>query len=283
MHVVFCGDKNIAIPVAVACLSIAKAVGKRSNELLISVVGVDWTDYDFEFLKNSVPDIKIEYINANHIDLPKVRKGRHVTSAAYLTLVLPDLFPNKKRILYLDYDVLVRDERFMSLWKFDLNGFPLAAVQAVNIPYISSKQGIDNWRNLKLNPQARMFNSGVMLMDLTRFRSDRIGQRAMNYAKKESHKTALADQQALNYAINGNWKPISPVYNAGLKVLYDDNSGIYSLTDAKLIDEARDNPCIIHFLGKQKPWLSTAKGKFHEEWRSLSSSCMHPTNCILPG
>jgi len=269
MQVVFCGDNNIAKPVAVVLASISN-VCEEKKDLKITIVGINWSQQEINFVKAAAPTIEVEFVSANHIKLPIVRKGRHVTAAAYLTLYLPELLPDSKKILYLDHDVLIRDDRFFSLWDIPLDNKLLAAVPTIGVPFIGSKKGIPNWRDLGLDPQARMFNSGIVLFDLERCRKENLTKRAVQYAESEGHNTRLADQQTLNVVLNGNWKSLPLIFNAAMKVL-NDNSGVFSLWKKEDVEIARDNPCIVHFLGGSKPWHLKCKTKFTSEWRDVAS------------
>ncbi len=274
MHIVFAGDRQIAKPVGVAAASISRVVADQTVErtdVVVTIVGIAWTDQDLDFVVRAAPNVQVNYKSAEHLELPKVRTGRHVTSAAYLTLYLPELFPEEQRILYLDHDVMVRDERIWDLWKTNMEGYPVASVQAVGVPFIGSKNGIPDWRAFGLDPTRPIFNSGIMLLNPTECRKSNLTENSLRYATSEGETTRLADQQALNVALNGNWKRLPPIFNGAMKVLTD-STGAYSLWGIRATDEARDNPCIVHFLGRTKPWHTDCKTSFSDEWRVVAAT-----------
>lgn len=268
MHIVFCGDNNIVKPVGVASASIVQNC--PGQKIKISIVGIGWSNEEINSVKNFAGGMEINYIAADDLELPQIRKGRHLTAATYLILYLPQIFKYDTKILYLDYDVMVRDSRIIDLWNTELKAFPIAAVQAVGRSYVGSRNGIPEWRRLNLDPKAPMFNSGVVLFNLEKCREIDLTKLAFEYAKAEGHNTKWADQQALNVAINGNWKSVSPIFNAATKVLTDE-SGAFSLWDKNEVDDAMNNPCIVHFLSKRKPWIFGENKPFFDEWRSISS------------
>jgi lipopolysaccharide biosynthesis glycosyltransferase len=271
MHIVFCGDKNIVKPVSVVIASIDRLC-EKNREVRVSIVGVGWEHADVDYIKKHVMNVSIEYVSADNIQLPVVRNGRHLTSAAYLTLFLPQIFPHESKILYLDHDVLVRDRRIFDGWNMSMNSMPLAAVaSAGNIPFIGGKNGIVNWRELRLNPKARMFNSGVILYDLDRCRAMELTERSVKYAQEEGYRSRLADQHALNVVLNGSWTGMPLIYNVPIKAM-DDAGGAYALWDVEEADDARSNPCIVHFLGRTKPWHYNCNLSFVDEWRVLSAA-----------
>ena len=87
------------------------------------------------------------------------------------------------------------------------------------------------------------FNAGVLLIDLPRWREERISERA--YAYLTAHPEApLGDQDGLNFACDGLWKKLDPRWN--FQKHFEEQ--IASLT-------AAERPAIVHFVTGQKPWL----------------------------
>lgn len=54
-------------------------------------------------------------------------------------------------------------------------------------------------------PERRYFNSGVILVDMNRWRGMRVGLRALDAAWRVGENLALHDQDALNVALAGDW------------------------------------------------------------------------------
>jgi lipopolysaccharide biosynthesis glycosyltransferase len=231
---------------------------------------VDWSEDDHRLARSLLPT-DVEIVEVRGQRLPTARRGRHVTSAAYAVLLLAELFPSVGRVLYLDADVLVRDARIDELWASDLGSHPVGGVPALTQSNIASANGIVGWRALGLNPRAPMLNSGVLLFDLDQIRHSGLFERAMEYARSFSHVSNLADQFALNAALNGDWQRLALKYNCNYRQLNDTSGAAVIFDDAEML-EALDDPVIVHFLGRMKPWLQIPQDPFVAEWRSLAAS-----------
>ncbi len=170
-----------------------------------------------------------------------------MTMATYARLALSRLLPaDVKKAVWLDADVLVTGD-LERLWRTDLAGRHLLAVQDPCIPLVSSRYGIRRWRQLGLAQQAKYFNAGVMLIDLDRWRRDEIGEHAGDYLRECAADVVFWDQEGLNAALCGRWGELDIRWNY-----------CPGFTARGRPESARHEPWIIHFAGTLKPWLLPA-------------------------
>jgi lipopolysaccharide biosynthesis glycosyltransferase len=157
----------------------------------------------------------------------------HVTSAAYLRLRISELLPaTLERVLYLDSDIIIRGD-VTELFEMNLLGFPFGAVpDAV----------VDGYREIRakiaLDANVHYFNSGVLLIDLPRWRSLNIGARAITYCRSNRDSITFWDQCALNHVANGRFHVLDEKWN------FQSHSSVSKLHSA----------LIVHFTGELKPW-----------------------------
>lgn len=177
---------------------------------------------------------------ANPFEHRALKKRR--SHVSYLCLMLPELLPEYRRILYLDCDVVL-DGPIAELLSVDLHGQALGAVR-------DASQWRRPWRlpkefeRLDL-PAARYLNSGVLLFDVERWSAEGWTQACVDAARdpKLAKGYARNDQSAINLALRGRWTEMSPVWNwqwTELSRYFADDAG------------AR----VIHFIGPDKPWRS---------------------------
>ena len=102
---------------------------------------------------------------------------------------------------------------------------------------------VHNWRELGLESNNPYFNAGVMLIDMVRWRDSEIASRASQYIRTYENKVYFNDQEALNAVIGDNWKPIDDRWNYSANPFH-----------AKRQNLGGDEPAIIHFAGRIKPW-----------------------------
>ena len=128
------------------------------------------------------------------------------TEAASLRLLLPELLPELDRILYLDCDIVVRQD-LSKLWEeTDLADNYLAAV------YEAAIEGqADRFRALGCDP-AKYFNSGFLLMNLAKMRAEKVSEKLLEACRVPY--LEFPDQDALNQVCRGRVLPLSPLYNS---------------------------------------------------------------------
>lgn len=178
-------------------------------------------------------------------------------------LILDRLLPDDVgRLLYLDADTLVRGD-IAGLWETDLRG---CAIGACIEPTYSLK------RKAALGLRGRpYFNAGVLLIDLPVWREKKTGEEILRYYRAHSGKLFANDQDAINASQKGKIRPLPVEYN--YQNTYDyysyrllEKNCDYPVPSEKEIERARRNPCIVHFLGEERPWRVGNTNRFRKEY-----------------
>lgn len=85
----------------------------------------------------------------------------HITQAMYYRYLFADMLPKTvTRLIYLDADIICKGN-ILPLWQTDLQGKVLGAVRDWGEAKSCDRIGLKN---------GRYFNSGVLLLDLTKWR-----------------------------------------------------------------------------------------------------------------
>nr|AYC79426.1 hypothetical protein [uncultured bacterium] len=170
------------------------------------------------------------------------------TAAMWHRIFLPELLPEVDRVLYVDVDTLAMDD-LGPLWRTDLGESHLGAVTNV-----FQHNHVHRPAELGLRGPEVYFNSGVLLMDLDRWRRDDITGALREVATKRGDTLAWPDQDALNLVLSGSRTALHPRWNTMNAVLG------FALAEevfgAQAVAEARARPGIRHFEGPgpNKPW-----------------------------
>lgn len=197
-----------------------------------------------------------EATNDTFDGLPVHRFGQ----AVYQRILLGEYLPEAvRRIIYLDSDLIVRDD-LGQLWDTDLQGHPLAAVEDLSR---SACETIGIARNA-------YFNSGVLLLDLNQWRAEGIHWQVADYAAEHAHRLHYVDQCSLNAVLHERWLRLHPRWNAQANIYkilkkYSDGSG-YTVSE---LEEATAWPAVVHFTGKKKPWLQHCFHPYKHEFRAI--------------
>ena len=193
------------------------------------------------------------------------------TPTVYARLLGPALL-NDRRLLYMDPDVLVVDD-LTPLSTLDMKGHPVAAAQSIATPTISSPLGIREAEKLGLNPEALYLSAGVLLIDRDRWIESDITDRSFSYATRGTA-LRMADQEALNYALNGNWQRLHLRWNQETGLREPTHQHRYMISryfDKTEVLEATLNPGIVHFNGPEKPWRVKSNDRWSRRWLAIRS------------
>ena len=183
------------------------------------------------------------------------------TPAALLKFVLPELLQTYDKVLYLDGDLLVRED-LTSLFHTELKDAYLAAVTDSGNMYLRSKYR---------EQVQHYFNSGVMLLNLAQMRQDHLTDTLIR-AKAEQKDSTLMDQNIFNCVCDGrtvrlpvryNFLPINLLRTADQWTMPQLNElyGTVYANQRELFTDA----AIIHFASKDKPWKDDSVA-FADDW-----------------
>jgi lipopolysaccharide biosynthesis glycosyltransferase len=241
---VFACDEGYAMPLATALRSIVDA--NRSNEPLDVYV---LSDHFSESIRQKVIDSLPRGSASIHwmaVDLSLFEEFEtlpHISKMTYARLQIPHMFPEKvSRVLYLDADILVLDD-LGPLWDTNLKGAVAGAVLDPTMDALIKNRatGTDDVPHVQ-----DYFNAGVLLIDLVRWRKERISEKALEYLRCHP-RSFFADQDALNVACDGRWTALDPRWN----FFHHWYISILDMIPA-------ERPKIVHFVTSRKPWLAGA-------------------------
>jgi lipopolysaccharide biosynthesis glycosyltransferase len=157
----------------------------------------------------------------------RMPENKRLSNIVYARLMIDRLVgPDVQRVLYLDCDMLVRDN-IEKLFDIDMEGKPIAAVR----------------RDLKGNRDIfdiadPYFNAGMVLIDVGQWRAADIMGRMEQALKDGIMQRIYYDQDFLNLVFSNNWLILPWRWNT---------------IDARHAHEGLD-PAILHYTGEAKPW-----------------------------
>lgn len=257
---VFGADERFSLPLAVTLYSaLANLQGRRRVSIYILDGGLSPESQSRlrQVAQRARVGIHLEFIRPD-LDLIRgysLKIKDHITEAAFLRLLIPELLPEQfERAIYLDSDMVVEAD-LGQLWDAELGQNAVLAVRDLYIPYLSSMLGLYNWRELGLAPDAPYFNSGLLVMNLRRWRAEDLGGRILRYLSEQGTRINHSDQEGLNAILAGMWGALDPRWN--LTYAYFDQ---VRFEESEYKEEVRSmrkafvrEPYIIHYTHK-KPW-----------------------------
>jgi lipopolysaccharide biosynthesis glycosyltransferase len=271
-------DDRYAMPLAVTLHSALRRLpSNASAHVLVVDAGIEMASKTrVERVVNQAnPKADVEWASPDLAGLTGLRTTSWGSPASYLPLLIPTIARDAPMALYLDSDLLVKAD-LAALWESGRNGSDLVhAVADYGFRNLGEALKGDSCARLGLDGEAPYFNSGVMLMNLERWRSERIPERAFEFARDHPEAMRYTDQDALNAVIQGGWSHLDPRWN----VLIGSVDRLLELSDADPAekDDLRrrllEHPNVVHFSGPQKPWKPGYRRLFRSDYLSELTSC----------
>ena len=133
------------------------------------------------------------------------------TEAASFRLLLPELLPEYDSLVYIDCDVIVRQDIGTLYAQTRLGDKYLGVVFEAPI-----ENQAQRFRALGCDPRC-YFNSGFLLMNLKQMRQEKVSEKLLEACKVPY--LEFPDQDALNRVCQGRVLPLSPLYN-GIRTFF---------------------------------------------------------------
>ncbi len=162
-------------------------------------------------------------------------RGNYTT---YGRLFLPDLLPDVETCLYLDCDLVVACP-VDGIFHLSRSGKPIYA-DGTGIRGNSIDGPV--FRHLGMALDAPYFNGGVLVLNLERWRNERLTSRCLEFAEAHPSLLLSADQTVLNVICGDSFEGFGEFFNTAL----------WPSTAA--LDPAECRNRIFHFVGAPKPW-----------------------------
>ena len=190
-------------------------------------------------------------------------------ATAYNILAPVHLLKESGRALYLDADMVVVED-LSPLFQRTLK-YSVGAVLDAHIAVIGAPSMWRPWREEVIDPLTPYLNTGTLLIDLDRWREERITELTLEYLAK--YQLPCVDQDAINLVLRGKFDQLEPRYNAMPYHLLTMFRNVDLVESDTAIGRAINDPAIVHyhrsFFGK--PWTYGATHPGTKLWRQLAS------------
>lgn len=134
------------------------------------------------------------------------------STAIFYRLVVPKIFPELGRVIYLDCDIIA-DGDIIELWNEDLNGCPFGAVEEDG-NFFKNKERENYKARIGVHLSNKYFLSGMLLIDCKKFEESKIFERVIKCIQTSKVAFCCPEQDAMNVCLNNDEHcPLSPKYN----------------------------------------------------------------------
>ncbi|MDR2600751.1 MAG: glycosyltransferase family 8 protein [Oscillospiraceae bacterium] len=237
-------DENYAMPACVTAYSVLRSKAEDTQYsfyfLVHSNVPIDVVER-FDKLVEQYPGTKIDFIIiGDKMDIAVI--GSHYSVAAYFRLLIPELLFKLDKCLYIDVDLIVCAD-LTELWEYDIGNNVIAGVKNIS-------GGKEQYKKLKLPTPNQYISSGVLIINLRAIRDEKLIPKLLELIT-EGYK--YVDQDVLNKVCYNRILLLPLKYNIYFFRVVDKNI-LSKLFPKNEVEEALNNPVIIHYPAFVKPW-----------------------------
>ncbi|WP_136683411.1 glycosyltransferase family 8 protein [Falsirhodobacter xinxiangensis] len=182
--------------------------------------------------KLNVSITRVEVSNDAFDHLPVQRA--HLTRSTYLRLLIPGLFPDEDRVIYMDCDMVVTGDLSLAD-TIELGSAPIAAV-ACPSPNSQEVAATGHVRGTYIN-------AGFLVMNLPVWRDEGIADQCITLIADPRQSLLSEDQSAINIVCRGRIVYLPSEFN-----VYSDPNAYKRKEDLPM------EPAVIHYVVNNKPW-----------------------------
>lgn len=253
-------DDNYAMPLAVTVRSVlANLKNKRKVALYILDGGIKPANQQ-KIIKSLDPEqVDISFVQPSVATLAQMSVSEEYPITIFYRLLVTQVLPeNIKKVIYLDTDTVVKGD-LEQLWNIDIGENYVLAVQDICQQYIGMAGGLRNYQEIGISPDLKYFNTGVLVINLEKWRTDNIGTKVIKYLEQnKDYVWRWFDQDGLNGVLAGKWGELDPRWNQ-MHAIHDYSSWTESPYTEDVYHEVLHHPYIIHFTTLPKPWQTGCK------------------------
>ncbi|MDF2789077.1 MAG: hypothetical protein K0S80_2175 [Neobacillus sp.] len=168
------------------------------------------------------------YLNVDPNIYENCRAWGHVSREAFYRISIPNLLDSSiEKALYLDSDLIIKGD-LRELWENE----------KLKRHFLGAVEDPVDFAGIRLPRGYKYFNSGVLFMNLKKWRKYNISGKILHFINKYPSKIIWWDQDALNAILYNKWFPLD----------YKWNYQVFRMGHLNL------SPIIIHFNTDVKPW-----------------------------
>jgi lipopolysaccharide biosynthesis glycosyltransferase len=239
IHICTASDKNYGKYAGVMIASVLFSA-KKDDELIFHILDGGISDVDKTYIEElkKIKAFEIIYYKIDDKEY-EICPVSYLPIATFYRVKIASILKDVDKVLYLDCDLIV-NKSLKELYNSDIENYWIAGIEDP----IAQK----NKERLGYDEKYLYFNAGVLLINLKKWREDKIEAKLFEYMKNSREKIKWVDQDLLNDVL----------YEKALEVDKRWNSQNFpyghTYKDEKEYKKALKKPYIIHYILAEKPW-----------------------------
>lgn len=243
--VLYCVDDAYVAQAAISLASLLDNAPGDRFEVIVAAFQRDpaLSQAIFAPMLEARPNCVLRFVDLDDGLFENLPVTRNFSRSIYIRLILQRFVERHyRRLLYLDADTIAC-RNVAPLWQADLGDATLAAVAD---PFHQDPVQIG------FTQDEPYFNSGVLLIDMQRWRARDCERRVFDILARRGHELTWMDQDALNMALRGEVRFLDPQWNWQPRCA--DVPAAFLGLDEIAYERRRAAPGIVHYTTSLKPW-----------------------------
>ncbi len=272
LQVVTLADEGFALPLAVFARTLLDHLA-AGQPVALTVLDGGLTPATRDALRESFredPRLTLAFQIPSFGGAPALSRAGRIPHLTYARLAAVDALPETcDRVLVLDADQLVLTD-LTRLRDLPFQGAAALAARDAFIPFVSSPNGLTRWAELGFARDDPFFGAAVLVLDARVWRDEGLSAKTLAWASLHAGVLNTYDQDAFNAVLAGRIGELDSRWQVQPRVLSLSPRVTPHLGPA---DRARqlEDPWVVHFSGRLKPWLYRGRNRFDELFREALS------------
>jgi lipopolysaccharide biosynthesis glycosyltransferase len=258
IDLVCCGDENYPMAMATMLYSAAANLPPlyRLRVFIIDGGLAISSRQRLQKTIGSLPNVDLQWRKVPMSRFEGLPTFGYLLGSMYLRLLMDEVLPHDlDRVIYLDADLLVEAD-LSELWRQDFGNSVVLAVRNYSRSMMRSHLPLPDVDETARR-RGRYFNSGVLVINLKRWRDEHVGSATIEYIRQNRSIVEFPDQDGLNAVLFGKWGELDLSWNAQVhKLITLDQLGVGEMYEEirRRREELLYRPRIRHYCGDKKPW-----------------------------
>lgn len=253
MNIAYACDDNYIAHTGISILSLFDN-NQTIDEITIFLISVNISAENIAHVENIVKKYKrkLVVIPFKELcpDLKLASVGRHIETV-YAKLFFGNI-KNVDKIIYLDSDIIINGS-LAKMWEINLEDNYFGLVKTITK---------DSVHKLGLKKTDALYNDGVAIVNSKKLRENNMQNKFLEFIDLYNGNPPILSEGTINVICKNKIKTIHPQFNFASSFLMYKNKSLNVLSheteyyDDKIINEARRNPIVIHYLAGwfKRPW-----------------------------
>ena len=257
VHLCIAVDNNYRLPLLALVNSVYKNSAAHKYIIHILFTGLSQQYRDKLVKKYSNTNLSFDFTDMSKYEFDfHGLDMQHWTRAIFYRIMIPEIFKDYERILYIDGDTLVLQDLY-EFFNMEMGKDKIVSMVVDRFSYKS---------RIPFLKTANYFNSGMILFDIKKCREFGFSDKCTQWIFDNPDMAKFPDQDAINVICDGKIERVNNMYNKQ-----------FATNDTVKLD---NKPVIVHFLSAIKPWMKNAPIKYSAIYRKYIP-CIFDRLCVL--